>query len=252
MAPDFKDHFSSYASDYAEHRPRYPMALAEFLAETCLRREVAVDCGCGSGQLSTLLGDFFDRVIALDASAAQIASATPHPRVEYRVAREVATGLPGGCADLIVAAQAAHWFDLPAFFVEARRIAKSGATVALVGYGLSTVSQDVDAIIAPFYHETVGPYWPPERTMVDDAYASIEFPFNEAPFPKFDMRADWTLRQFVSYVSTWSAVKAFEKSNGRSPIQDLAGSLELRWGTSDTGREIRWPLFGRVGTVGYA
>lgn len=252
MGPDFKDHFSSYASDYAEHRPRYPMALAEFLAKTCSRCEMAVDCGCGSGQLSTLLGDFFDRVIALDASAAQIASATSHPRVEYRVAREIDTGLPDMSADLIVAAQAAHWFDLLAFHAEARRVARTGATVALIGYGLSTVSREVDAIISPFYHAIVGPYWPPERVMVDDAYASIDFPFNETRFPNLDMRADWTLRQFVSYVSTWSAVKAFEKSNGRSPLQELAISLEPAWGGMDVIRQVRWPLFGRIGTAGYA
>lgn len=249
MVAEFKDHFSSYASDYAEHRPRYPRALAKFLATCAAGCSLAVDCGCGSGQLSTLLGDFFNRVIALDASAAQIASATPHPRVEYRVAPEVATGLPNGCADLVVAAQAAHWFDLPAFYAEARRIARTGATIALVGYGLSSVAPNIDAIIAPFYHKTVGPYWPPERVIVDDAYASIEFPFNETRFPKLDMCAAWTLRQFVSYVSTWSAVKAFEKANDRSPLPELAKSLEPAWSGMDAIREVRWPLFGRIGTV---
>lgn len=36
------------------------------------------------------------------------------------------TGLPAGCADLVSAANALHWFDLPRALVEIARIAASG------------------------------------------------------------------------------------------------------------------------------
>src|SRR2546425_2341275 len=100
------------------------------------RRELAWDAGCGSGQLSVLLAERFARVIATDASPEQIAQATPHRKVAYAVAPAEASGLPPRAADLAVAAQAAHWFDLAAYYAEVRRGGRPGAGVGLVGYGL--------------------------------------------------------------------------------------------------------------------
>lgn len=122
----FKDHFSSAAAGYAAHRPTYPAELASFLASIAPRHDVVWDAGCGSGQLSTLLVDRFTRVVATDASAAQIANATPHPRVEYRCASAEASGLPDGIADLAVVAQAVHWFDLDRYYAEVRRVTRPG------------------------------------------------------------------------------------------------------------------------------
>src|SRR5262249_14884423 len=109
---EFKDHFSGAARGYAAHRPVYPRAVAEALAARSPGRALVWDAGCGSGQLSVVLAEAFDRVVATDASAAQISSATPHPRVRYAVAPAAASGLEKASVDCAVAAQAAHWFDL--------------------------------------------------------------------------------------------------------------------------------------------
>ncbi|HEY1906332.1 MAG TPA: class I SAM-dependent methyltransferase, partial [Myxococcaceae bacterium] len=122
----FKDHFSGAARGYAVHRPVYPRAVAEALAERSPGRSLAWEAGCGSGQLSAVLGEVFERVVATDASAAQIAAATPHPRVQYVVAPAEHSGLPDGSVDCAVAAQAAHWFDLDAYYREVRRVARPG------------------------------------------------------------------------------------------------------------------------------
>src|SRR3954469_3165063 len=113
---EFKDHFSTGSAGYASHRPTYPTALAAWLAETAPARKLAWDCGCGSGQLSTLLGDSFEKVIATDASAEQIRNAKPHPHVEYRTEPAEASSLDSDSADLITVAQAAHWLDLDRFY----------------------------------------------------------------------------------------------------------------------------------------
>ena len=56
------------------------------------------------------LAEHFEEVIGL-IRARTIARAAPHPRVRYRVAPAEATGLPDASADLVIAAQALHWFD---------------------------------------------------------------------------------------------------------------------------------------------
>ena len=122
------DHFSQHASSYAESRPSYPRELARYLASVAPGRQLAWDCGTGSGQAAILLADEFERVVATDPSAAQLEHAVPHPRVEYRVGREAESGLADACCDLVTAAQAAHWFDLPAFYVEVARVTRPRAS----------------------------------------------------------------------------------------------------------------------------
>lgn len=107
-----KDTFGRIAAQYAAYRPEYPPALADALAQRAPTRALAWEAGCGSGQLSTLLGDRFERVVATDASAEQIAVARPHPRVEYGVAPAARSGLVPASADLCVVPEAPDdYFD---------------------------------------------------------------------------------------------------------------------------------------------
>ena len=89
----FKDHFPRQAGNYARFRPRYPSALFEFVAAAAPNDLLALDCATGNGQAAVALAGHFRKVIAIDASAEQIASAQPSERVEYRVASAESTGL---------------------------------------------------------------------------------------------------------------------------------------------------------------
>lgn len=245
----FKDHFSARSADYAAFRPSYPRALVDVLADAAPATDLALDCGCGTGQLSVLLADRFARVIATDASAKQIENAQTHPRIEYRVARAEASGLPGGSVDLVVTAQAAHWFDLPAFHDEARRVARPGAVVALVTYGVLRLEEPLDALLGDFYGNVVGPYWPPERRHVEDGYRSFDFPFAEFAAPPLAMEMSWTLDELCGYVGTWSAVQAAEKALGRAPLERFRQEMAALWGEPDKRRRASFPLSLRVGRV---
>ena len=245
----FKDHFSHSAAGYAAYRPTYPIELITFLADAVRRNEIAWDCGCGSGQLSTLLAERFAQVYATDASAKQIENAVDHPRVYYACAPAEASGLGDQVADLIVAAQAAHWFDLPAFYREVRRVGRSGSVIALVSYGFLKVDEQLDPIIGRFYWDVIGPYWPPERKHVEEGYRSLDFPFTEIQAPDIAMSASWTLPDFIGYVNTWSAVAAMERAIGPEPLERFSRDLGVAWGLAEQKRTIRWPLAMRVGVV---
>lgn len=238
----FKDHFSSHAAAYAAYRPAYPPALALWLAGIAPATGEALDVGCGSGQLALLLAGHFRRVIATDPSAQQIASATLHPRINYRVASAEASGLPDASVDLLTAAQAAHWFDLPAFFAETRRLLRPGGVVALISYAGMEHRGPIEPIVERFRLETLKDYWPPERAMVENGYADIALPFTPIAAPDFAIELSWPLAAMIGYLDTWSAVRGMEARIGRGPFDDVAVELAAAWGDPDEHRTIRWPL----------
>jgi len=244
------NHFTTGAAGYAAHRPTYPMALADALAAISPGHALALDCGCGTGQLSVLLAERFEAVVALDASAAQIAQAEAHERVRYGTALAQDSGLPAASVDLVTVAQAAHWLDLDLFYDEVRRVARPGAAVALVTYGILQVDGDeVDRIARHFYHEVVGPHWPPERRHVEEGYRNLPFPFREHSMPELAIEVAWTVADLVGYVNTWSAVRVAERALGASPVPAFEAALRAAWGDPESRRRVRWPLSVRAGNV---
>lgn len=245
----FKDHFSTRSGEYAVYRPTYPSALVDYLADLCAQHDTALDVGCGTGQLSVLLAERFNQVIATDASAAQIENAERHERIDYRVLPAERTDLSDYSVDLVTAAQAAHWFDLPAFYAEVRRIGKPGSVLALITYGVLQADADIDPVIQHFYRDVVGPYWPPERRHVEEGYRSFPFPFDELSAPPLSIEVQWRASDLIGYADTWSVVRQAEKALGRSPIENFQRDLLEVWGEAETRQTIRFPLSLRVGRL---
>lgn len=243
----FKDHFSGHAADYRTFRPTYPPELFAYLAAVAPDRELVWDCGTGSGQAAVALAGHFARVFATDASAQQIANAERHPQVEYAVAPAERCPLPAASASLVTVAQALHWFDLPRFYAEVARVCKPGGVLAVWSYDLHSVSAAVDPVLDRLQREFVGPYWPPERALVDAGYRTIPFPFAELPAPAFELTAEWDLPTLVGYMNTWSATKRFEQARGFNPLAQLGTEFTSAWGDPATVRTVRWKLALRVG-----
>ena len=237
----FADHFSTIAAQYAAYRPHYPPALAGALASMCSARDAAWDAGCGNGQLSIALAPHFTRVIATDPSQEQIAAAEPHARVEYRCEPAEHSTLADASVDLAVAAQAAHWFQWPRYVAEVERVARPGALVALVSYGIMYVEGDVDALIRDYYTNVVGPYWPPGREHVENGYRDLAWPWPAVEAPPIDMTAEWTRDELAGYIATWSATVKLVKTVGTGPYDAFRARLSAAW-PGDERRTVRWPL----------
>jgi ubiquinone/menaquinone biosynthesis C-methylase UbiE len=98
----------------------------------------------------------FRRVIATDASEKQIANAQSREIVEYRVAPAENCGLGSETTDLIMVAQALHWFDLDHFYGEVRRVLKSDGVLAASAYNLLHIEKAIDEVVNRYYYEMVG------------------------------------------------------------------------------------------------
>lgn len=243
-----KDNFSSKPDQYAKFRPAYPETLFDFLKTLGTGKANAWDCGTGNGQVASRLAEYFDNVFATDISAGQLQNAVQKPNITYSLQPAEKTNFPDASFDLIVVAQAVHWFDFEQFYAEVKRTAKPGAHLVITGYGLFQLSPGIDAIIADFYSNIIGKYWDNERKYIDDLYQTIPFPFTEVEVPSLSHEMEWTLEHLLGYLGTWSAVKHFEKATGRDPVQLISEALAKSWGPDQT-RKVRFPVLLRIGSL---
>ena len=245
----FKDHFSGHSNLYAQARPHYPEALFAWIAEQAPAPGCVWDAGCGNGQASVALARHFEHVIATDPSERQIGQAVSDPRVEYRAEPAEHTSLIAHSVDAVTVAQALHWFDLDAFVAEVRRVARPGALFAAWSYANCSVTPAVDAIVAELYDRVLGPYWPPERALVDEGYASLTLPFAPVAAPAFEMRMDWSAAQFLAYLSSWSAAQRHRAATDEDAVAAVAEEVRAAWGDAGQPRPVRWTLAIRAGRV---
>jgi ubiquinone/menaquinone biosynthesis C-methylase UbiE len=242
-----KDNFSSQSDQYAKYRPGYPAAFFEYLNTILTGTQNAWDCGTGNGQVATLLAKMFDTVYATDISQSQLDNAAHADNIIYSVQPAEQTDFPDHHFDLVIVAQAIHWFDFEKFYAEVKRTCKENALLIVIGYGILHVSPEIDAVIGRFYKNVIGPYWDKERRYIDEQYQTIPFPFKEIQMPRFSNTYAWTMEHLIGYLNTWSAVKHFTKQNGTNPVDDLRKEIAAVWMQDEI--EVSFPLLLRVGRV---
>jgi SAM-dependent methyltransferase len=247
----FRDHFSNQAGEYARFRPGYPQALFDYLAGQAPSQKLAWDCGTGSGQAAVRLAERFQRVIATDASQAQIEHAVRQPGIEYRVEPAESTSIDSHTVDLITAGVAVHWFEFDPYYTEVRRVANPGALIAVWTYHYPAIAPEVDAFIEQMNRELLSGYWPERIRYLEEHYATLPFPFEPVPAPRFEMQTEWYVQDMAGFINSWSATQRYLTENGEDALESVWTELGRAWGGADKKRLVSWPLYLRVGRVHY-
>jgi Methylase involved in ubiquinone/menaquinone biosynthesis len=242
--------FSTQAKLYAEFRPDYPPALFDFIKSSVPEHNLAWDCATGNGQAALGLAEHFEHVIATDITPEQIANAKLHPRVEYRVAPAEQSELPDDCSDVVTITQALHWLDMPPFYEEVRRVSKPHALFVATVYSDPVLDDPAaDRILYNYNKVVVGPYWPQEREIVDEAYANIPFPFHKVKAPSLTLEREWSLPELAGYLRSWSATTRYIKQKGSDPVIDFEAEMVRVWENPFQKRRLHWPFIIRAGRV---
>lgn len=240
-----KDLFSTQSKIYARFRPSYPPEMIEYIVSFVQDKQIALDVATGNGQVAVALSKYFDKVYATDISEKQLENAQQADNITYQKSKAEETDFDDNQFDLITVAQAIHWFDFDAFYKEAKRILKLEGIFAVVGYGLFQTNKHSQKILDRFYYESVGSYWDPERSYLDENYETIPFPFAEIETEKFTNRFTWTFEQLTGYLETWSAVQHYIKQKGVNPLDVISEELKESWEQGD--RKVVFPLLLRLG-----
>lgn len=137
---------AAHVGKYAKFRPAYPKQIPDtivnYCQKTCKNFECALDVGCGSGQGTHQLCNYFKRITGVDVSKAQImlahkAFSASHPQMTFLVGpAEDLFFQEADSVDLVTVAQAIHWIlDVDRFYGEVKRVLRPGGTLAIYGYG---------------------------------------------------------------------------------------------------------------------
>jgi SAM-dependent methyltransferase len=248
MSGAFIDKFSDGADRYRRARPTYPSDLFAALAAVAPGRDLAWDCGTGNGQAAVGLAAHFTAVHATDPSAEQLANATAADRVEYRLEQAEDVSLADRSADLVLAAQSLHWFDLARFYAEASRVLKPGGILAAIGYDHMYVDRHVDRTLNVHLLPLLTRYWAPQNAILWAGYRSIPFPGEEVRLGAHAIYLDWSFADAVGYMMSWSAVRALIAAEGQGPIDSAFAAVAPLWGKD--ARRVVIPLHLRVARLG--
>jgi SAM-dependent methyltransferase len=128
-----------FAERYDSVRPRPPLVLRDLLPSLAgvERLKLVVDLGSGTGLSTRFWADRADKVVGVEPQAPMrewAASVTEAANVRYLDASSYETGLPGGCADVVTAAQSLQWMDPGPTFAEIGRILRSGGVFCAYEY----------------------------------------------------------------------------------------------------------------------
>ncbi len=132
------ERFSNRVDNYVKYRPDYPREIIALLAENCglTSESVIADVGCGTGISSRMFLENGNIVRGVEPNAAMRAAAekylAQYPNFQIVDGTSDQTTLPASSVDLVVAAQAFHWFDSQKTRTEFLRILKPGGRIVLI------------------------------------------------------------------------------------------------------------------------
>ncbi|KAF5372351.1 hypothetical protein D9615_009267 [Tricholomella constricta] len=245
------------ASVYSSFRPTYPKKLFKDIFEFHRTgKDVAVDLGCGTGQATTELLGHFSTVIGIDPSQPMIEAAQAKHKdkgISFRQgsSEDLSAIIPDDSVDLVISAQAGHWFDWEKVWPETSRILRKGGTAAFWTYAEMRLSEYpfVTPLITAYAQgkdlaTSLGPYFErPGRTVLENMLTDVPDPsqmesvmihrgglahferryFSGPHFPahlpppsptqikQVAMQLNMRWRDLLGYFRTWSALQNYHE-----------------------------------------
>jgi trans-aconitate 3-methyltransferase len=203
--PTFRNYSAEAAKKYLEHRRGYADRLIQRVIDLHSSSQggfdVLLDVGCGPGTATRDLAPYFQHAVGTDPGESMIATARSVPSttksgetVSYELGpAEALSSLPGlkkfssdgsGCVDLITAATAAHWFDMPRFWAEAAKVLKPGGSVIIWGSGgyypnpnTTPNYKKMWEFMKAFEEEHLAPFEQPGNKLSRELYVNLGMPW---------------------------------------------------------------------------
>lgn len=212
--------FRSYGKDESKRYAQLRLAYHQSVYESIIAQHTTsggklnnlLDVGCGPGLATRDLAAYFNHGIGIDpgesmievAQSMDIKTSTSEP-VSFKVtSAEDMAGIEDNSIDVITAANAAHWFDMPAFWRRAAQVLRPGGSVALWTSGEMVAHSDtpnyvkINEAFKRWQKDYLEPFYGIGNFLVRDQYRGLGMPWDaEPPVEVFDratlFRKEWAL-----------------------------------------------------------
>ena len=247
-----KGHFSNQSDYYARYRPTYPDNLFQYISSLCNEKKIVWDAATGNGQAARSLSSYFLKVIATDFSNQQIGNAFHKENIIYKIENAEESSIETSTVDLVTVATAIHWFNIPKFYEQVERVLKPGGVLAVWSYAGCTINTELDKLMNVFAFDFLANYWPVETQMNwKDKYVHLPFPYRLIDSPDFFCETEFSLKDLINYMFSWSGVQQYIKQHGENPLEDFYKSIMPAWGNENNKKKIRWELLFKCGMKPY-
>ncbi|KAL0922632.1 hypothetical protein M5K25_006632 [Dendrobium thyrsiflorum] len=257
-------------NSYASIRPTYPPELYHFVVSKAPSRQLAWDAGTGSGQAAVSLSSLFDSVVATDSNPEVISQAPTHLSNIRFVVTPPSLSLPDlhrlvappGSVDLITVATALHWFDIPAFFEQARSVLRRPGGVLAAWCYDSIVFLDggrVEEIYRGLLEATLpyvgGDIW----AIAKGGYAGVEFPFEAvegveegtAPVRRFEVEREMGVEGLIAFLKSGTGYRRARAAGLELLTEEVLDELKKACEEDgDEVKKVKFPIGLRIGMMG--
>jgi ubiquinone/menaquinone biosynthesis C-methylase UbiE len=212
--------FRSYGKDESKRYAQLRLAYHPSVYESIIAQHTSkggkldslLDVGCGPGLATRDLATHFNHATGIDAGESMIEVAqsmdiktsTSEPVAFKLTSAEEMADIEDNSIDVITAANAAHWFDMPAFWKRAAQVLKPGGSVALWTSGEMVAHSDtpnfakINEAFKRWQEDYLEAYYGIGNFLVRDQYRGLGMPWDaEPPIESFDraslFRKEWAL-----------------------------------------------------------
>ncbi|XP_041055981.1 putative methyltransferase DDB_G0268948 isoform X1 [Carcharodon carcharias] len=253
-----------HAALYQKYRVPLPSQICNLVLNYLQRKKgkpfsLAVDIGCGSGQSTRGLAAYFEKVIGIDASGAQIEEARKvggPGNISFRQGLAEKLEFEDGSVDLIIAGAAVHWFDIEMFMKEVERVLKPKGCVALYCYRVpfelhyNDCSEHLTQIVHEMF-KTLAPYESEKSQIARNEYKEV---FDAIMFPDkervdnipFEQHASisW-IKGFFESLSYYQTFQKEDPKSAKASVERMEQNFLQAMGvaSSETVLEIKWTAF---------
>ncbi|GAA5841906.1 hypothetical protein JCM5353_001184 [Sporobolomyces roseus] len=228
------------ATKYAAARPHYPAALHSHVLNyasspsSSSSPRTLVDLGCGPGLSTFPFSNHFDNIVGVDPSNNMVQAARGIQRekedkgeiesINFRFEQGRGHELDqiikqDESVDLVVAGQAAHWFDPLPTYRSLARILKPGGAFCFWGYGeiFFPSRPELTQLIPPYSGGLLGPYWEqPGRSIVESLLVPFPLPLPHN-FPSTSSPSDHSILNSFEPSSLKRSFHLSSSSSSSSP-----------------------------------
>jgi len=205
------------AALYKQYRPQLPPEVFQYAASLCEsdngpadcdltvespNRKFAIDLACGSGQATEPMSKYFQKMIGVDLSQAQLNNAPKLPNVTYRVGpAEELDFLEDGSVDLVMTVAALHWMEIPRIFDVVKRVLRKGGIFFASEYMFGHIQGNAEAgeMWDKFLNEDTKHLYP-KGWVTFNNYTLERFHMeNKSENKSFSWTEEWTFEKLMGF-----------------------------------------------------